>query len=149
MIKMKRKSVILLPLFFILLLMVACDTGKINEYDETLRSGTTTEKLMAIRALEVLGSGKVVLPLMGALEDDERDVRADAALALGRLKATKAFDAIVDLLGDDDHVVRFGAVMGLEALGDPRAIESLKALLDDDDDTLRKAVEEAIEKLEK
>jgi HEAT repeat protein len=58
-------------------------------------------------------------------------VRQRAAIALGKVDGSEAFDTLTVLLSDASAAVRLGAVYGLQALGDRRAVEPLARLLKD------------------
>ena len=79
-------------------------------------------------------------PLIAALGDTDATVRTAAAEALGRLKATAAFDRLVKLLADPDINVGTAAVEALGRLGDSRAVEPLAKLTGKDDLQFQMAV---------
>ncbi len=67
---------------------------------------------------------EVAATLLTAVKEETHDYpRAAAARSLGRVQASGAYDALLDLLSVDSHedVVRAGALEGMRALGDPRA----------------------------
>jgi HEAT repeat protein len=63
--------------------------------------------------------------LVDALSDSEPRVRAMAASALGRTKATEAVEPLIGALDDSDLLVRRTATVVLQAFDDPRAAEAL------------------------
>mgnify|MGYP002777823507 CR=1 FL=1 len=74
------------------------------------------------------------------LNDDEMDVRAAAADALGGLKLTDAFDDIVQLYeSTSEWLVQFSILAALGELGDPRGFEVLIRALSSDQNLLRLA----------
>lgn len=77
--------------------------------------------------------------LVQQLHDPDADVRADAALALGKLDAIDAVEALINLLTDPDKRVRANAAEALGAIQDIRAIQPLQRLLDDPEDTVKDA----------
>jgi cyclophilin family peptidyl-prolyl cis-trans isomerase/HEAT repeat protein len=64
-------------------------------------------------------------PLIGALEDKDPLVRANAARALGAAKDAKALEPLIKLLNDKDERVVASAINGLGALADPKAVPAL------------------------
>ena len=65
---------------------------------------TDTEKLDRTRAangLGVLGDPRAIGPLLAATQDEYAFVRAEAALALGKLKATEAEKRLREMVEDD------------------------------------------------
>ena len=81
---------------------------------------TDTEKLDRARAangLGVLGDPQAVGPLLWATKDEYPYVRAEAALALGKLKATQAEKRLREMVEDDwDPGVRGRAKEALERI---------------------------------
>lgn len=66
--------------------------------------------------------------LLEALADNDADVRANAARALGVSKDAKAVEALIKLLGDKNEQVQVSAIRALAAIGDKRAVEPLMVL---------------------
>jgi hypothetical protein len=81
---------------------------------------TDPEKLDRARAangLGVLGDPQAIGPLLGATKDEYPYVRAEAALALGKLRATQAEKRLRELVEDDwDPGVRGRAKEALERI---------------------------------
>lgn len=77
----------------------------------------------------------IVAPLMDVktaianLQQDNVDLRIDAAAALVGLRAPEAFEPLLTALGDDDYRVRAWAASALGWLGDNRAADALVTLL--------------------
>lgn len=91
--------------------------------------------------------GDAAVPaLITALEDADRDVRAQAARALARMgpKAEAAIPALIEALDDDDKFVRQGAARALGQIG-PLAEDAVPALMQALKDPRNKATEEAVE----
>ncbi|HZD43860.1 MAG TPA: HEAT repeat domain-containing protein [Methanomicrobiales archaeon] len=116
--------------------------------------------------------------LIGALKNENEDVRVVAAVSLGRMHAEQAIDPLVSALKDESekardaaagalvsmgqdaveplmHVlsdenwqVRFYATSLLGILGDPAALEPLKERLQDENADVRQAAESAIKKIQ-
>lgn len=78
-------------------------------------------------ALQVLAMSDVdtLSPLVEFLQDEDADLRIQAALALGEQRDARAVPALVGALEDEDVNVRYHAV---EALGKLRAAEAADAL---------------------
>jgi HEAT repeat protein len=78
-------------------------------------------------ALQLLSASDVDVtgPLTALLQEDEPDLRIQAALALGEQHTPDAVAPLVRALGDPDANVRFHAI---EALGKLRAAEAIDAL---------------------
>jgi HEAT repeat protein len=69
------------------------------------------------------------------LRDGDEQVRADAAVRLGRLRATQAVGPIVKALNSDSSPkVREAAARGLGLIGSPSALSALQYAAQADDD---------------
>jgi HEAT repeat protein len=75
-------------------------------------------------ALARLGAPAVV-PLIGALDHPDEQVRSASAWALGQGGDARAVEPLVRTLADDEAQVRREAALGLGRLRDPRALEPL------------------------
>jgi cyclophilin family peptidyl-prolyl cis-trans isomerase/HEAT repeat protein len=101
-----------------------------------LSSATTELRWLASNAIARMrpapsaAATAAVSPLVGHLRDPDSLVRANAARALGALKAASAVDQLVPLLGDQDARVVASAIRALGAIGDTRAAAPLSALGD-------------------
>jgi hypothetical protein len=88
-------------------------------------------------------------PLIAALgdENEDADVRAGAARALGRIRDARAVEPLIAALGDENEaaVVRAGAAGALGRIRDARAVEPLIAALNDPDENVREYAEKALE----
>lgn len=102
-------------------------TRLLNDPDPEIRR-------MAAYALQCCRNPAVVDPLLGATKDAVASVRAQAAVALGRIGTPKAHDRLIELLGDDNAEVRYSAINGLRWLKDMRAIPHLQTLLKEEKD---------------
>ena len=100
--------------------------GIVNALVRTLREQHDNLSVLS-SALDLLAISDidVVEPLMGFLEDDDVNVRIQAALILGERRDRRAVPALIARLTDADVNVRFHAI---EALGRLRAIEACEAL---------------------
>ena len=119
-------------------LLSALKEGNIRKTDDnSLRS-------FAAKALAKYGE-TVVEPLINMLDDEDRNVRAWAANALGTIGDARAVQPLINLFsGKDvyhgDWFVRFSTANALGEIGDDRAVEPLKvALLDSNSDVRQEA----------
>ena len=83
---------------------------------------------MLSSALDLLAISNidVIEPLIGFLEDEDANLRMQAALILGDRRDRRAVPALIRRLGDPDVNVRFHVI---EALGHLRAMEACEALV--------------------
>lgn len=80
-------------------------------------------------AAEIDAGAAAVEPLLARLQEDDPDVRADAAEALGRMKDRRALSPLRALLSDPDGEVRTNAAVALVRIGDEQLFpEVVKAL---------------------
>ena len=64
--------------------------------------------------------------LIGALGDDDWEVRRDAAESLGEIGDLRAIEPLIDALRNDRHrYVRSSTIRALGRIGDPKAVEPL------------------------
>ena len=70
----------------------------------------------AARVLGVVGDGRAVEPLIGALRDDNVRTRSEAAYALGELGDIRAVGPLDELLGDEEPKVRCRVESALDRL---------------------------------
>ena len=67
-----------------------------------------------------------ITPLLQKLSDPSETVRRDAAVDLGRMKATTAVEALTDVLAKDaSPIARDGAARGLGLIASPRSLNAL------------------------
>jgi hypothetical protein len=90
---------------------------------------------------------RALSPLLYALDDDNAEVRARAAEALGSLGYTSAVPELIDALKDRSETVRERAAKALGVLGDGAAVGPLTEATKDADRYVKAAAEEAIKKL--
>lgn len=74
------------------------------------------------------------------------DIRANAAVSLGRVGDTRAVDPLITALNDEDSSVRLNAAVSLGEIGDPRAIGPLIETLNDETPEVWRNVTEALGK---
>ncbi len=93
------------------------------------------------------GSERALQALIEGLKDEDVDVRASAADALGKSKSGVAVSALIDALLDQVCSVRRHAARALGELGSADAIEALLRLLADPDSVVRRAAVGALGKI--
>jgi len=92
-------------------------------------------------------NGETFKPLLPLLEDDDLEVRAQAARVLGELKFAPAFDGLIKMLRNPDERVSMFAAQALAKLGNREAIPQLLLMLHeagDHDPYLRHAYVDAL-----
>ncbi len=111
------------------------------------------DPVVRLRALEALGrqspaaSFSVVL---GALDDDSREIRQQAALLIALIARASPADArlatlvLLERLDDADHLIRLAALRALGSLHDPRAIPALVRMSQEQAIDLRTAAVDAL-----
>lgn len=88
-----------------------------------------------------------VVPVLGRLDDDDPQVRAEAAEVLAQLHDARAVVPLVGKARDTAPEVRAAVYGALGALGDHRALAPLLSALDDDDPDARLAAVGALGRL--
>ena len=105
--------------------------------NEIARALTSRDDSFRIDVLNAVGASRdpALADLVETLVDSRPKPRVlrIAAIALGNLGGTRAFDRLAALLRHRNPTARSGAVRGLAILGDPRAINLLRGVLDDDE----------------
>lgn len=87
-------------------------------------------------------------PLIETLkEDEDRDVRRNAAKALGWIGGKRAVEHLTQALNDESHYVRGSAAESLEFIGDMRAVEHLIEALNDKNVFVRMSAAKALDGL--
>jgi len=92
----------------------------------------------AIDALGQIGDPRAVEPLIAILDDENWDVRAAAARALGQI-GIPAVERLITALTASNEYVRGAVAQALGQIGDVRAVEPLIATLDDENWDVRAA----------
>ena len=93
------------------------------DIDDGIRAG-------AAQLLGNLGNPLAESVLQEALLDNNRDVRLEAALALGRLVSITSVDLLHEFLENDpDDMVQCACAIALGFMGDDRAIEPLRSTI--------------------
>lgn len=112
-----------------------------------LADGDASVRYEAARTVGRLDGGAAEVPtLLRLLSDPAADVRAVSARSLGWLRASTAWQPLVQLLADPDAEVRLQAVHALDRLDRDRlaATAELAPLREDPDTRVRRAVEHVV-----
>ncbi|MEM5947285.1 MFS transporter [Spirochaetia bacterium 38H-sp] len=104
-----------------------------------IRSSSSSDRVLsALRSVTSERDSLLLDDVKERLSDPDESVRAEAAMALGRLKAYSAVDTLVAELLDEDSPIRLEAARALGAIGDARAVPALiKGLYSDRVDVQR------------
>jgi HEAT repeat protein len=86
------------------------------------------------------GVNRALIRVMG---DSDPNVRATAAISLGRRREGLAVPALIKALSDEPWV-RFAAIEALAAIGDPAALEPLLAVMRQGDELVQAAIAAAL-----
>jgi len=105
------------------------------------------KKKFSQQDIEKLWEEENVESLIKAVKDKDKDVRADAAEALGKIEDPRAVEPLIQALKDKDEDVRTDAAEALGKIGDPRAVEPLLQALNDKDEYVRIHAAEALGKI--
>jgi HEAT repeat protein len=97
---------------------------------------------------------RTIDPLRAALNDEDKDVRANAAKSIGILvhlrvetfhsEIQQIVESLISALKDEDQNVRVAAAESLAWLQDSRAVELLIEALTDEDDKFRSLIEKVL-----
>ena len=112
------------------LLMKLFDGSSSSFPTKILSRGTRNLRIAAGNTLVKIGS-PAVEALTVALHNPNRDVRFNAARALGEIRDPRAVESILDLLRDENRTVRLAAARSLGFIKDGRAMEPLCHALGD------------------
>ena len=124
-------------------------SGEIGAVAEQLRHRDSWVRIGAAHALGEIGDTTAVAFLLEALDDTSYSVVNAAMVGLGRLRASRAYDRLIEFTGSDNPHVRKHAAMALGELGDPAARPVLRKLaVRDGDSGVRFMASRAIKALE-
>jgi HEAT repeat protein len=112
------------------LLMKLFDGSSVPFPKKILTRGTRNLRVAAGNTLVKIGT-PAVEALTVALHNPNKDVRFNAARALGEIRDPRAVESILDLLRDQNRTVRLAAARALGFFRDPRAVEPLCHTLGD------------------
>jgi len=101
-------------------------------------------RITACRALGAIGDARAVDPLIGALNDSDKEVRQAAVLELGAMGDARAVEPLIGALNDRDGLVRGFAALALGTIGDARAVDPLIGALWDEDHDVREHAAEVL-----
>ena len=110
------------------------DNQGLKEIIEELKNKKSSIRVKAVEALESfvdISDTNAVEPLIAALQDEKKDVRAIAAWALGKIEDTRAIDPLIIALKDKEGWVRSNAARALGMIKGNRAVEHLINTLKD------------------
>ncbi len=112
-------------------LMRVRSTASVEPLTQQLKSVEADNRALAANALARIRQpiAAAVPALLEALNDNDHNVRANAARALGVSKDAKAVEPLIKLLGDKNEQVQVSAIRALAAIGDKRALDPLAELL--------------------
>ncbi len=110
-------------------LMRVRPTAAVEPLTQQLKSGDADIRAQTANALARIRQpiASAVPALLGALNDSDHNVRANAARALGVSKDSKAVEPLIKSLGDKSEQVQVSAIRALAAIGDKRVVEPLIA----------------------
>lgn len=108
-------------------------------YLERILRDQSKEELQAttVNVLGTIGGCEVAPVLLQTLENPDKRVKRNAALALGELHIEKAVLPLMNLMIEDDECLRAIAASSLGLIGDKRAVETLIEALNDQSETVR------------
>ena len=112
------------------LLMKLFDGSSVSIPKKLLARGTRNLRVAAGNTLVKIGA-PAVEALTVALHNPNRDVRFNAARALGEIRDPRAVESVLDLLRDQNRTVRLAAARALGYIRDGRAVEPLAHALND------------------
>ena len=112
------------------LLMKLFDGSTVSLSKKILSRGSRNLRVAAGNTLVKIGT-PAVEALTVALHNPNKDVRFNAARALGEIRDVRAVDSLLDLLKDQNRTVRLASARALGFLKDVRAVEPLSHTLGD------------------
>ncbi|MEN6512938.1 HEAT repeat domain-containing protein [Methanoculleus sp.] len=118
----------------------------IGPLEKALADPDPAVRIVAAGVLGDTGEAAAVEPLIGALRDENGDVRGAAGGALFRM-GDVAVEPLIAATKDADRGVRLYAAGALKYIGNPRAIDALQELARSGDSEEKSVAEDAIEKI--
>ncbi len=131
----------------------------INGKNETLKSSAAKaiawsdevalrNLLEKIEGEKIEGASWVIVDyLLKMVKSEDKSLRMNAAIALGRIGEVRGVDALIEALEDTSPKVRSAAATALGMIGDDRAIEPLLTLLKDGNIKVKRAALESLNDL--
>jgi hypothetical protein len=111
-------------------LMKLFDGSTVSFSKKILSRGSRNLRVAAGNTLVKIGA-PAVEPLTVALHNPNKDVRFNAARALGEIRDPRAVESLLDLLRDQNRTVRLASARALGFVRDARAVEPLCHALGD------------------
>lgn len=115
---------------------------------EAMRNRSITAAGIMPRRVLTKADSAVTMALIARLKDEDTEVRAAAANALGKLQDARAVSGLIAALKDAAPKVRAAAANALGDFKDPRAIAGLSALLGDTSKDVRSNALDALSSYE-
>jgi HEAT repeat protein len=134
-------------LFGCLLLAAACARAQTDRQPAALQPDAIVKAQPIHQQCSSLAAGAAADPaakLIASLKNNDANVRAQSARALGTACDARAVDPLIDLLKDAEPAVRAAAVEALGRLGSPEASEDLINAIQDPDWRVRLALVSAL-----
>jgi len=103
----------------------------------------------AAKILGLIGDRSISSVLVELLKSEDKFVACEAALALGRLRESKAVPDLIGLLDEPNGNLRFAAAEALGEICDPIAREAVQRRLSDDDEGVRAKARWALSRLKR
>lgn len=118
--------------------------GRLTRLRRELNDTDPARRREVVQLLSSYPSSEVRGSLLGALEDPDAGVRAQAADAVGRVRLHEAVPRLLDWLDDTDPDMRAAAARALGQIAEERAVTSLVRLLGDTHANVRRAAVAAL-----
>ncbi|MCK4802752.1 HEAT repeat domain-containing protein [bacterium] len=135
-------------IIFLLLLLIFCLMVIVCPAWAQDPEGNRWQRREAIRNLGVKKDREGVSELIHSLKNDRDDnVRAFAALSLGKIKDKSSVGALIEALNDERLVVKIEAIRALGEIGESQAIPTLLPLMENSNPRLRYEVASCLGKL--
>ncbi len=135
-------------IIFLLLLLIFCYLVIVCPAWAQDTEGNKWQRREAVRNLGLKKNRGDVSELIHSLKNDRDDnVRAFAALSLGRIKDKSSVGALIEALNDERLVVKIEAIRALGEMGEPEAIPMLLPLIENVNPRLRCEVASCLGKL--
>ncbi len=103
----------------------------------------------AAKILGLIGDRSISSVLVELLKSEDKFVACESALALGRLRESKAVPDLIGLLDEPNGNLRFAAAEALGEICDPIAREAVQCRLSDDDEGVRAKARWALSRIKK